>query len=105
MRFQTEEYLAVMLICVEHDGGVSQDIDNIWILEQLWALLMVTSTKALHDAVDLLRLPWQSERVQVDSDSNVKGHACTANAQESVNALYTGYLFCIVALLCMQAEA
>ena len=48
--------LAVMLISVEHDGGISQDVDHIRILEEVWALHVVACTKALHDPVDLLGL-------------------------------------------------
>lgn len=52
----TQAYLAVVLICVEHDGGVGQDVDHIRVLKQLGALHVVPCSKALHDAVDLLRL-------------------------------------------------
>ena len=49
-------HLAVMLISVEHDGGVSQDVDNIRVLEEIWTLHVVACAKALHDPVDLLGL-------------------------------------------------
>jgi len=49
-------HLAVMLISVEHDGGISQDVDHIRILEEVRALHVVACAKALHDPVDLLGL-------------------------------------------------
>ena len=49
-------HLAVMLISVEHDSGVSQDVDYIRILEEVRALHVVACPKALHDPVDLLGL-------------------------------------------------
>ena len=51
-----QAHLAVVLICVEHDGGVCKDVDDIRVLEQLRALHVVTCSEALHDAVDLLGL-------------------------------------------------
>ena len=49
-------YLTVVLISVEHDGGVGQDVDHVRVLEQVRALHVVPRSKALHDPVDLLRL-------------------------------------------------
>lgn len=57
----TATNLAVVLICVQHDGGVGQDVDHIWVLEKVWALQVVSGTKALHDAVDLLCFSRQPE--------------------------------------------
>ena len=54
-------HLAVMLVSVEHDGGISQDVDHIRILEEIWALHVVACPKALHDPVDLLGLARHSE--------------------------------------------
>ncbi len=48
--------LTVMLVSVEHDSGVSQDVDHIRILEEVRALHVVACAKALHDPVDLLSL-------------------------------------------------
>ena len=48
--------LTVMLVSVQYDGGISQDVDHIRILEEIWALHVVACAKALHDPVDLLRL-------------------------------------------------
>lgn len=73
-------YLAVVLIGVEHDGRIGKNVDHIGVLEQFWALHVVSRPKALHDTIDLLGLAGQSERVQVHSDGDVKRHACQTDS-------------------------
>ena len=77
----SETNLAVVLVCVEHDGGVGQNVNHIWVLEEIGALQVVAGTEALHDAIDLLGLSGKPERVQVHPDGHIKGQACNAEEE------------------------
>jgi hypothetical protein len=71
-----------VLVSVEQDNGVTQDVDSISIPEQVRALLVVVLAKALHDAIDFLRLPRQSEGLQIEADRHVEGQACRGESQD-----------------------
>ena len=72
-----QAYLAVVLICVQHDGGIGEDVANICVFEQFRALHVVPGPETLHDTIDLLGLARQPEGVQIHPDGDVKRHACT----------------------------
>ena len=74
----------VVLVGVEHDGGVRQYIDSIWVLEDLAALPMVVLAEGLHDAIDLLSFARQPEGLQVHADGGVKGQACICISRVSL---------------------
>ena len=73
---EVSTYLVVVLVGVEHDGGVGQNVDCVRVLEQLRVLGVVALPKALHDTIDLLRLPRQAEGLQVHAQGCVKAEGC-----------------------------
>ena len=81
----SQGHLVVVLIGVEDDDRVGQHIHGVRVGKHALPLFVVVPAKALHDAVDLLRLPRQPEALQVHADGCVKAQACTGSSHPGGN--------------------
>lgn len=69
-------HLRIVLVGVKHDQGVAEDEHGVLAREDLRRLLLVEPVReGLQDPLNLLRLPWQSEGLEVATEGDVEDDA------------------------------
>jgi len=72
--------LRVVAVRVEHDDGVGQHVRGVGAPEDAWVGPVEVVAKGVDDAVDLLRLARQPERLQEQADRRVKAQVMEVEA-------------------------